>query len=50
MIAVRTVRVVQVSVDEKIDVIAVGYRLMTAARRVHVPLGMTIADVRRRTG
>lgn len=48
IIAMITVRMMEVSVDKIIDVIAVGYRLMSAPRAVHMPRLVTAAAVIRR--
>ena len=38
IVAVRAVRMVQMSLDEVVDMIAVGYRFVTTAGRVDVAL------------
>ena len=46
IIAVIAVRVMQVAVDEVVDVIAVGYWLVTATRSVNVVVIVSTAAVR----
>lgn len=48
VIAVISVRAMKVSIDEKIDVVAVGNRRMATAGAVSVPLGVSIAGMGRR--
>lgn len=47
VVAVAAVRMMQVPIDQVIDVVAVGHRLMTAAGAVPVVLGMAAAVVLR---
>ena len=47
VVAVPVVRVMQVTIDEIVDVIAVRHRLVTAARTVHVLGGVSGAGVAR---
>ena len=50
IVAVVAVRMMQVARDEVVDVIAVRDRLVSAARRVNMSLGVTRAAVRRGAG
>jgi hypothetical protein len=50
VVAVVAVGVVQVPIDEIVDVIAMGHRLVAASRTMHVTRLVPAALVRRRTG
>ena len=50
VIAVRSVRVVQVPVDQVVDVTAVGHGLVTASGAVYVVAGVGAAGVRALVG
>ena len=49
IVAVITMRIVQVILNDVVDMIAVGYCLVTTTRAVLVPRGVTSAIMIRRT-